>query len=599
MLLVFVSLLLLNLAAAPAQGQPPPSTPVPNPQPTATPPPDEGDDSGDIINQIFQVVFQDKTLAEALLEVLTSAAEDEAEQLAAETAEWTLILGDVLQAPSEGYYEAIAMSSLYTAAALAPALFLLRLALYHWHRLFGADDSALQVLGDWITGGALAVAAGPFLDLLVSLGWWMAGAALGETSQLALAFVQATSVFDVLNGIGQVSLFSPILYLGASIGGVLAMVGMLFAFGVAQAVMYVLAVLAPPVAVATVIPHMRWLRSLWLKAVVILALLPLVAGGIFKASVSLGLIFSGGGILSLLIRLLWLWGAVGFLFALVGILGRVTLSASVDALKQAAGVAKAIVSTAALALTVGASVASSSAASAGGGTGAAGATGGGNSSGGGGTGGRGAASSATVSSNESGDESDPAAYDEAMLHHYFQAQALTHQAGTWGALGLRAPAQYAQNQAHEHELAARQLALQQRLARYQRDELPEQPEESGGSRDLLGLGFSPSVNRALLSGYSGSPQAFQRHFEQLSPRIEEMGLDPKIVAQTFPRETGQMVRAYQDDPQGLEVTPSPLLEAARRGKATNLQNIFASRPSTQIPNSNQTTKTTEYHADSH
>lgn len=576
-LLGFVFLVLLNLAAAPAQTEPPPSPPAP--QPTATPPPEDGNNPGGIIQQIFQVVFQDKTLADALSEVLTKAAKDETEQFAAETAAWTSILGEVLQAPSEGYYESIATSSLYTAAALAPALFLLRLALYHWHRLFGEEDSVLQVLGDWIASGALAVAAGPFLDLLVALGWWMAGAALGETSQLALAFVQATSVFDVLNGLSQVSLFSPILYFGASIGGVLAMVGMLFAFGVAQAVLYVMAVLAPPIAVATVIPHMRWLRSLWLKAVVILALLPLVAGGIFKASVSLGLIFSGGGLLTLFMRLLWLWGAVGFLFALVGILGRVTLSASVDALKQAVGAVKAVVATAALAATAGSSMAGG-----GGGSGGAAVAVGGSTAPGGGTG---SGLPPTVPTLTSGGEavnnSDPAAYDEAMIQHYAKAQSLTHQAGTFGALGFRAPAQYAQNQAREHELAARQLALQQRLARYQQDEGPEQPAEPDGSRDLVGLGFSPSVNRALLSGYSGSPQEFQQQFEQLSPRIEEAGLNPAIVAQTFPRETGQMVRAYQDDHQSIEASPAPLLEAARQGNAANLQNIFASHPQPSYP----------------
>jgi hypothetical protein len=416
---------------------------------------------------------------------------------------------------------------------------------------------------------------------------------LGETSQLALAFVQATSVFNALSGLNQVSLFSPILYLGASLGGVLAMVGMLFAFGVAQAVMFVMAVLGPPIAVATVIPQMRWMRSLWLKAVAILALLPLVAGGVFKASVSLGLIFSGSGILSLLIRLLWLWGAVGFLLALVGILGRVTLSASVDALKQAAGAVKAIVATAAMAATVGATGAGAG----GGSAGVAGAVGSGSPSGGG-TGSGGSTSAATPASyGDSGGETDPAAYDEAMLQHYSQAQTLTRQAGTFGALGLHAPAQYAQNQAHQHELAARQLALQQRLTRYQRGEGPEQPTENhpDGSGDLVRLGFSPSVNRALLSGYSGSPQEFQQHFEQLSPRIEEAGLDPSIVAQTFPREIGQMVRAYQDDLQGIEASPTPLLEAARRGNATNLQNIFAARPPTptSTPDPNQPTDMVE------
>lgn len=198
-----------------------------------------------------------------------------------------------------------------------------------------------------------------------------------------------------------------------------------------------------------------------------------------------------------------------------------------------------------------------------------------------------------ASGGEAGNASDPAAYDAAMVQHYAQAQALTHQAGTLGALGLRAPAQYAQNQAREHELAARQLALQQRLERYQQDSLPEKPEEPDGNRDLVGLGFSPGVNRALLSGYSGSPQEFQQQFEQLSPRIQEAGLDPAIVAQTFPRETGQMVRAYQDDPRGIVASPTPLLEAARRGKATNLQNIFAANPPTQTHSLTPPSNTTE------
>lgn len=553
---------LLNLAARPWQTTPPPTTP--------TPPPEE---DGGIIQQIFQVVFQDKSLAEALSEVLMKAAEDETEQLQAETASWTLILGEVLQAPSDGYYEGLAVSSLYTAAALAPALFLLRLALYHWQRLFGGEDAVMQVLGDWITAGTLAVAAGPFLDLLVKLGWWAAGAALGETAQLALAFVQATSVFDVLNGLGQVSLFSPVLYLGASLGGTLAMVGMLFAFGVAQAVLYVLAVLAPPVAVITVVPHMRWMRALWLKAVAILALLPLIAGGVFKASVSLGLIFSGGGVLSLLIRLLWLWGAVGFLFALVGILGRVTLSASVDALQQTMGAVKAVVSTAMMVGTMGAS-----GFAVGGGTAGGSPPSGGSAPSGGGTPTSGAPPTASPASPNPSPA--PSSGDAAILSHYTQAQTLTRQAGLWGAVGLRGPAQVAQTQAREHELAARQLAFQQQITQAPDAEAPLDPQNQG---DLVGLGLSPTVNRALLSGYGGNPQDFQQYFARLTPHIEQAGLNPAIVAQTFPRETGQMVRAYQDDSQGIDHAPTPLLEAARRGGATNLQNIFAAQPHPSPP----------------
>ena len=181
-----------------------------------------------------------------------------------------------MQAPSRGYYQAIAQSSLPVAAALAPALFLLRLALYHWRRLVGDDDSALKVIGDWVAAGFLAVAAGPFLDLLTELGWWIAGATLGETGQLALAFVQSTTVFSVMDAVAQVSLFSGILVLLMTVGGILAMAGMLFAFGAANAALYVMAVVAAPIAVAAVLRHMRWLRSLWIKAV---AVIGAAAGG--------------------------------------------------------------------------------------------------------------------------------------------------------------------------------------------------------------------------------------------------------------------------------------------------------------------------------
>ena len=100
------------------------------------------------------------------------------------------MIGDIVQAPQEGDYARAAQSSLPVAAALAPALFLLRLALYHWGRLLGEDDSGLQVIGDWVTAGVLAVVAGPFLDMVVRLGWWMQGKVLGETSGLAMQFVE-------------------------------------------------------------------------------------------------------------------------------------------------------------------------------------------------------------------------------------------------------------------------------------------------------------------------------------------------------------------------------------------------------------------------
>ena len=49
-------------------------------------------------------------------------------------------------------------------------------------------------MGDWIAAGFLAVAAGPFLDLLTELGWWIAGATLGAFILVPLS--------ELLRGIG-------------------------------------------------------------------------------------------------------------------------------------------------------------------------------------------------------------------------------------------------------------------------------------------------------------------------------------------------------------------------------------------------------------
>ena len=63
--------------------------------------------------------------------------------------------------------------------------------MYQWNKLLGSEDSPLQVLGDWLTAGVLAVASGPFLDLIVRLGWWTMAAVLGETGTLAGTFIQS------------------------------------------------------------------------------------------------------------------------------------------------------------------------------------------------------------------------------------------------------------------------------------------------------------------------------------------------------------------------------------------------------------------------
>jgi hypothetical protein len=496
------------------------------------------------------LLFPAETIAEALTNVFAEAAENEAESLQSQAGEWSLLMGQIVLPPDRGYYQAIAQSSLPVAAALAPALFLLRLALYHWRRLVGDEDSALKVIGDWITAGFLAIAAGPFLDLLAELGWWIAGATLGETGQLALAFVQSTTVFSVMDAVAQVSLFSGILVLLMTVAGILAMAGMLFAFGAANAALYVMAVLAAPIAVAAVLRHMRWLRSLWIKAVAVLALLPVVAGGIFKAGVTLGAFFAGEGLLSLMIRLLWLWGATGFLLALAGILGRVTLSASVGALGQLGQSVKAMVSTAVMAGSM-----------AGGGVGVAGSVVASGSSPG----------SSVITGAAVGGAPIPGGGSspgdgEAIMGHYDQAAALTQQAGTFSALGLQAPAQYARTQARGHELAAQKLELVKRLARF----TGYIPESSGISDQISttpDFGFSHTVNQRIATAFSNTVTGFDEGFSGLSNHIAQAGFDPRIVAERYPEDTGRMVSAYLYQPDRIEQAEDPLLEAARLGGA--------------------------------
>ena len=593
LLLVLQILILFGLAFAPLppflQTQEPPATPTPDPggggvttPSSVTPAPTPTPAPGGISQIIHRLLFPAETIADALTHIFAEAAENEAESLSEQAGNWSLLLGQVLQAPSRGYYQAIAQASLPVAAALAPALFLLRLALYHWRRLVGDEDSALQVIGDWVAAGVLAIAAGPFLDLLTELGWWMAGATLGETGQLALAFVQSTTVFSVIDAVTQVSLFSGILVLLMAVGGILAMAGMLFAFGAANAALYVMAVVAAPIAVAGVLRHMRWMRSLWIKAVAVLALLPVVAGGIFKASVTLGAFFAGEGLLSLLIRLLWLWGATGFLIALASILSKVTLSASVEALGQLTQGVKAMISTAVLAGSI--ATTGGAAASGGAGAGAAGIASPnkpGMISGGNGSGGSGAAG-ATLGGTPSPGGSG-LGEGEAILGHYSQAEVLTQQAGTFSAMGFHAPAQYARTQARGHELAARKLALGRRLARFSGFESNTTNAKHDASdlgaeaSNVPDFGFSGTVNQGIAATFSNTVTGFQEGFSGLSKHIERAGFDPQVVAERYPEDTGRLVSAYLAQPEQIDRAENPLLEATRLGGADGFRrDIFGS-----------------------
>ncbi len=546
--LALMSLSSLAMAAAPVQNPNLAYTITPTPTATATPTPTSPDGGGSTITNISQIfhhlVFPAETISEALAGIFDKAADKEVRAMSEEVASWTLVIGEIVQAPSQGDYSKVAQSSLPVAAALAPALFLLRLALYHWGRLLGDDDSGLRVVGDWVTAGVLAVVSGPFLDLIVRLGWWMVGKVIGEAGGLAMNFVSSTTATSVVLGLANLSFLGGLISIGLSIGSLLAIGGMLFAFASANAVLFILAVLAPPLAIASVLPQASWLRSLWMKAVILIALLPIVAGGVFKAGLAASYLFDKQGLLSAIIRVIWLWGATGLLLSLAGILGKMTISTTADAFGQMIKAVQQIVS-------IGALAASGVGAAGAGAVGAAGAAGTG----------AGAAGTAATASGLSG--------GQAAMSHLNAAQQLTQRAGNLDAMGLHAPAAYNRSLAHGQELAARQAELGERMQRF------DGAQPTSTSQDY---GFSQSVNSSIQSNFNGSPQEFQSGFQALSPHISQHGLDPNVLAAQYPEDTAHMVQAYLNHSDEISQARDPLYRASELGNANQVQGMITFMP---------------------
>lgn len=534
--LALLSLSSLAMAAAPTQNSSVAFTVTPPTPSTPTPTPPGGGSTITSISQIFHhLVFPAETISEALAGIFNKAADKEVNAMSEEVARWTLVIGEIVQAPSNGDYSQAAQSSLPVAAALAPALFLLRLALYHWGRMLGDDDSGLRVVGDWVTAGVLAVVSGPFLDLIVRLGWWMVGKVIGETSGLAMNFVSSTTATSVVLGLANLTFLGGLISISLSIGSLLAIGGMLFAFASANAVLFILAVLGPPIAIASVLPQAAWLRSLWLKAVILIALLPIVAGGVFKAGLAASYLFDKQGLLSAIIRVIWLWGATGLLLSLSGILGKMTISTAADAFGGMIKAAQQIVSIGALAASGVGAVGAGAAATGAGATAAA------------------SGASSTASGLSAG----------AAMSHLNSAQQFTQRAGTLDAMGLHAPAAYNRSLAHGEELAARQAELGERMQRFGGDPSPSQD-----------FGFSSSVNSSIQSNFNGSSEDFQRGFQALSPHIAQHGLDPNVLAAQYPADTANMVQAYLNHSDEISQARDPLYRASELGNAGQVRGMI-------------------------
>ena len=529
------------------------------PPPVVTPTPDPGD-GGDaagsgsstvrttVTNIFYHLRFPAETISAALGKVFTDATGEQSNRLAGESAAWFQTIGEIIQAPAAGDYARVAQSSWPVAAALAPALFILRIALYHWNRLMGEEDSAMRAAGDILTALVLAVLCGWFLDLMVRLGWWMTGAALGETGALAIDFVRSMSVEGVIQSMlgSSNSMMLGILFMAVELGAVLAIAGMLMAFAAANAGLFLLAVMAPSIAVASALPQMRWMRFFWFKALTLIAILPLVAGAIFKASTFMAGLFTTGGILALFIRILWLWGATGAMLSLAGILGKLTISTSTDAVGQMIHAVKGIATTAALVAT-GAGALGAAGGAAGGASGGVEAAGGAASAGLAGGGGEAAASGGLASAS-------------AQLG---AAQAWNNKSVMYEAFGLGRPAQFARSLSGSHSIAARQAELSARMDQFGGEEK---------SNDDLGFEVSGGVRKELLDSYGGNPRSFHRAYGDLSPILQSHGINPSAFASQYPGTAGLMARIYSAEREAIDRSPDPLSDLA--GRAGAPKNLF-------------------------
>jgi hypothetical protein len=545
-------------------------TPVPDPAPTPTPQPPAGSVLVTSVSKVIHnLMFDSSKISEALGKVFVQAAQNNEQSRQAEVQKWGAALTEFIRAPAKNSYSTVAKSSLKVAGSLAVALFILRLAMYQWNKLLGSDDSPLQVMGDWLTAGVLAVASGPFLDMIVRLGWWTMAAVLGETAGLAGNFVTSMAAPSFINSaiaslIPGGQMIQAIVGIALGIGSLLALAAMLFAFGVAQATLFSLAALGPSIAVASVIPEMKWLRSLWIKGAVLVSIMPIMAGGIFKAGIGISASTVGmGGIMSGVFRVLWLFGAAGLLLSATGVLFRVTLGAAGEALGKMWGVARGIVGTVAL---VGAVAATG---------GAAAAAGGGAVAAGGATGmtGGGTTAAPVTAGGASSPGSGSGGLGPGAMNSLNHASAMNTMSNIFSGLGLPNHARIAGGLARGHELEARKASLAERVSNFSINS------QSGAGQADLGIeGLSPRSTQALLENFGGSTEDLKQVFPVIGNKLADAGFPSVgVVVNHYPGELGAMAKLYQADPDRYNSAPDMLYSLAQDATATGIQNVLQRR----------------------
>jgi len=320
-------------------------------------PPSPGGITG-VVSTVIQTIthklfFPSDVFAEALDQIFKIAASNEEKGIQGMISVWSSSFYQLMKPPGSGYFKALAQRSMPLAGGLAVPFFILRLAVYHWNNLIGTKDNLLAAVGDWLTTGLLVIAVGPGLDLIVQVAWWMVDAITGSPARLAQNYVNFFAVTSLVRALlPGASFLSAIVVTAVMITGVLAIAAVGLAFLSGSVALFLLAYMGPPVMVIGVVPQARWLRFMWFQAVALVCLLPLAAGVIFTVGLEVAGSLPSENLISILFRVLFLFGASGFLFSLSGVLGKMTLGAAGDAMKGLISAGKAVINSALIAGTV-------------------------------------------------------------------------------------------------------------------------------------------------------------------------------------------------------------------------------------------------------
>jgi hypothetical protein len=491
-----------------------------------------------IQNITHKLFFPSDVFAEALTYIFKVAASNEEKGIQGMIGVWSSSFYQMMKPPDGGYFKSLAQKSIPIAAGLAVPFFILRLAIYHWNSLLGNKDDLLAAVGDWLTTGLMVIAVGPGLDLVVQIAWWMVDVMTGSPASLAQNYVSFFATTSLVRSLlPGASFLRAIVVTAILITGVLAIASIGLAFLSGSVALFLLAYIGAPIMVLGVVPQARWLRFMWLQAVALVCVLPLAAGVIFTVGLEVAGSLPSDNLISILFRVLFLFGASGFLFSLSGILGKVTLGAAGDALKGLISAGKAVISSALIAGTV-VATGGTTAPLAGAGMTAAGST---TTAGMAGAGGLAAAANSLDT-----------------------AQAWTTAGNIASGLGLDRAATFFRGNAALAQLQSRQADLNARVASFG----PGAPQMPGGSTSgygqkadaAIGRVFNgPNANALFSQGFNGLKNNAGPDGREWLGNMMRSGTDDMMV------DVAKMAHAYNDFSTQIDNSDRPLWEAANLG----------------------------------